>query len=145
MPKKKRGKSHSTRPISKGPPPWVKCEPEEVESLVKELGKQGVPPSKIGLILRDRYGIPLVKYITKKKVTQILRESGLTPSLPEDLTNLIRKADNLRKHLEKHKRDRKNVHSLELVEARIHNLAKYYKRKGIIPPDWKYEFGILHE
>ena len=37
-----------------------------------------------------------------------------------------------------HKSDRKNVHSLELVEAKIYRLSKYYKEKGILPSDFKY-------
>jgi ribosomal protein S15P/S13E len=24
------------------------------------------------------------------------------------------------------------------VEAKIYNLSKYYKQKGVLPPDWKY-------
>jgi len=110
-----------------------------VEALVIKLGKEGHPPSKIGTILRDQHGIPLTKPITGKTISQILKEAELAPSLPEDLETLLRKATSLRVHLEKNKRDSSNKHALQLIEAKIHKLARYYKRKGLLPADWKYE------
>lgn len=139
MPKKEKGKSHSTRPISKRPPSWCKYQPEEVEALVIKLAREGHPPSRIGTILRDQYGIPLVKPITGKSITKILEEAGLKPSIPEDLENLIRKATRLLTHLEKHRKDLHNKRALQLVEAKIHRLSEYYKQKGVLPPEWKYE------
>jgi len=139
LPKKHRGVSHSTRPVSKRPPTWCKYKPEEVEAIVVKLVKEGHPPSKIGTILRDQHGIPLTKAITGKTITRILKEAELASSLPEDFGNLLRKATRLRVHLEKNKKDVHNKRALQIVEARIHKLTKYYKRKGALPPDWKYE------
>ena len=139
MPKKEKGKSHSTRPVSRRPPSWCKYTPEEVEALVVKLAKEGHPPSKIGTILRDQYAIPLVKPITGKTITQILKESKLAPPIPEDLQNLLKKAARLYAHLEKHRKDLHNKRALQLVESKIHRLASYYKEKGILPPNWKYE------
>ncbi|MEM2546332.1 MAG: 30S ribosomal protein S15 [Candidatus Bathyarchaeia archaeon] len=139
MPKQEKGKSHSTRPVSKRPPSWCKYQPEEVEALVIKLAREGHPPSRIGTILRDQYAIPLVKPLTGKTITQILKESGLAPSIPEDLGNLLRKAARLSAHLEKHRKDLHNKRALQLVEAKIHKLARYYKREGVLPPNWKYE------
>ena len=129
---RKKGKSHSTRPVSKRPPPWCSYTPEEVEALVVKLAEEGHPPSMIGMILRDQYGVPLVKYITGKSITQILRERGLAKPIPEDLENLMRKAARLRAHLEKHRKDYHNKRALQLIESRIHRLEKYYRRKGIL-------------
>jgi len=139
MPKKHRGTSHSTRPVSKRPPTWCKYKPEEVDALVIKLAKEGHAPSKIGTILRDQHGIPLTKPITGKTVTQILKEAGLAPSLPEDLETLLKKAARLRAHLEKNKKDLHNNRSLQIIEAKIHKLSRYYKREGTLPPDWKYK------
>ncbi len=139
MPKQEKGKSHSTRPVSKRPPSWCKYQPEEVEALVIKLAREGHPPSRIGTILRDQYAIPLVKPLTGKTITQILREAGLAPSIPEDLGNLLKEAARLSAHLEKHRRDLHNKRALQLVEAKIHKLARYYKREGVLPPNWKYE------
>ncbi|MEM0007078.1 MAG: 30S ribosomal protein S15 [Candidatus Bathyarchaeia archaeon] len=139
MPKQEKGKSHSTRPVSKRPPSWCKYQPEEVEALVIKLAREGHPQSRIGTILRDQYAIPLVKPLTGKTVTQILKEAGLAPSIPEDLGNLLKKAARLSAHLEKHRKDLHNKRALQLVEAKIHKLARYYKREGVLPPNWKYE------
>ena len=135
--KRKKGKSHSTRPVSKRPPSWCSYTPEEVEALVVKLAEEGHPPSMIGIILRDQYGVPLVKPITGKSITRILKEKGLLKPIPEDLENLLKKASRLRAHLEKHRKDYHNKRALQLIEARIHRLEKYYKRKGVIPADMK--------
>ncbi|MEM3769783.1 MAG: 30S ribosomal protein S15 [Candidatus Bathyarchaeia archaeon] len=139
MPKQEKGKSHSTRPVSKRPPSWCKYQPEEVEALVIKLAKEGHPPSQIGTILRDQYAIPLVKPLTGKTITQILKEAELAPPIPEDLGNLLKKAARLSAHLEKHRKDLHNKRALQLVEAEIHKLARYYKQEGVLPPNWKYE------
>jgi len=139
MPKQEKGKSHSTRPVSKRPPSWCKYQPEEVEALVIKLAKEGNPPSRIGTILRDQYAIPLVKPITGKTITEILKEAELAPTIPEDLGNLLKKAARLAVHLEKNRKDLHNKRALQLIEAKIHKLSKYYKREGILPPNWKYE------
>jgi len=139
MPKQEKGKSHSIRPVTKRPPTWCKYQPEEVEALVVKLAKEGHSPSRIGTILRDQYAVPLAKPITGKRILKILRENELAPSLPEDLTSMLRKAENLTLHLEKNRTDLYNKRSLQLIQARIRKLSKYYKRVGILPSNWKYK------
>ncbi len=124
--------------MSKVTPSWVSYTQEEVEQLVIELAKRGFSPSMIGVILRDQYGIPLVKPITGKDITEILQEHGLAPQIPEDLMNLIRRAIRIRKHLEEHPKDLSAKRGLNLVESKIHRLVKYYKRVGKLPPDFVY-------
>lgn len=120
-------------------PPWVKYSPVEVEELVVSLAKKGYPPSMIGIILRDQYGIPLAKMVTKKKITQILRERGLAPEIPEDLYNLIRRAMRVRRHLEEHPKDYHSKRGLQLIESKIRRLVRYYKSRRVLPPDWEYK------
>lgn len=134
---RKRGKSRSNRPLSKDSPEWVKVTPEEAETLVVRLAKEGTPPSKIGVILRDIYGIPLITQVTGKSITQILQENNLLPEIPEDLANLIERARRMQLHLSTHRSDRYNKKRLQLVEAKIHRLVKYYTRIGRIPKDFK--------
>jgi len=138
LPKKEKGKSHSTRPVSKRPPVWCKYQPEEVEALVIKLTKEGYNPSMIGIILRDQYGIPLVKAITGKSITQIQKEAGLQPAIPTDLQALIDKAERIRRHLERNRKDLYNKRSLQIVESKIRRLAEYYLSKGVLPKGWKY-------
>lgn len=139
MPKQEKGKSHSTRPVSKRPPSWCKYQPEEVEALVVKLAKEGHPASRIGTILRDKYAIPLVKLITGKTITKMLRDAELAPAVPEDLANLLKKATALATHLEKNKKDLHNRRALQVIEAKIYKLSRHYKREGVLPPNWKYE------
>jgi len=139
MPKAEKGKSHPTRPVSKRTPIWCKYTPEEVESIIIKMAKEGHSTSSIGTILRDQHGIPLTKPIAGKSITQILKDTGLAPSIPEDLAVLLKKATSIYVHLEKNKKDAYNKRSLQLIEAKIHRLSKYYKREGFLPPDWKYE------
>jgi small subunit ribosomal protein S15 len=139
MPKQEKGKSHSIRPVSRRPPSWCKYQPEEVEAFIIKLAKEGHSLSGIGTILRDQYAIPLVKPITGKSISETLKESDLKPSMPEDLGNLIKKAQSLAVHMEKNKKDLHNKRSMQITEAQIHKLSRYYKREGVLPKNWKYE------
>lgn len=96
-------------------------------------------PSQIGVILRDSMGIPQVNAVTGNKILRILKSNGLAPQLPEDLYHLIKKAVNIRRHLEKNRNDVDAKFRLILVESRVHRLARYYKTTKQLPPNWKYE------
>ena len=133
------GKSHSIRPVTIRAPSWISQNPTEVEELVVKYAKEDLPPSQIGIKLRDQYAIPLVKPITKKTIAKILEENKLVSEMPEDLDNIVKKAVGLQKHLKSNKKDRRNVRSLELIEAKVHRLSVYYKRIGRIPENWKYK------
>jgi small subunit ribosomal protein S15 len=139
MPHIEKGKARSTRPVGKRPPAWAKYTPEEVESLVIKLAREGHNSSRIGVVLRDQYGIPLTKPIVGKSVVEIMKQGDLAPSVPEDMEVLLKKASRLAVHLERNKKDKYNVRALQNVEAKIHKLTKYYKREGALPVDWKYE------
>lgn len=138
MPKKHKGQSHSTRPLSRRSPSWCRYTSEEVEALVVKLAREGNPQSKIGVILRDQYGIPLVKTIVGKGIVEILKENNLGSPVPEDLEALLRKAARLRTHLERSRTDKYNRKSVQDIESKIHRLSRYYKRQGVLPEEWKY-------
>ncbi len=118
---------------------WVGRSPKEVEELVVKLAKEGIPPSRIGIILRDQHGIPSVKQVTGKDMAEILRAYGVGPRVPEDLLNVIRSAVGLYGHLDRNPKDFTAKRALERIESRIHKLVKYYKRRGLLPPDWRYD------
>jgi len=138
----KRGRSGSTRPISKKAPSWCKYTPEEVEALVLKLSREGNAASIIGVVLRDRYGVPLVKSITGKTIHEILKAGQQEGNIPEDLNVLVKTADDLRRHLEKNRKDYVNKRSLAMVESKIHRLVKYYRAKGQLRPDWQYKHVV---
>ena len=139
MPKQEKGKSHSMRPVSRRPPSWCKYQPEEVESFIIKLAKEGHSLSSIGTILRDQYAIPLVKPLTGKSISDTLQAAGLAPTMPEDLSNLMKKAQSLAVHMDKNKKDLHNKRNMQIIEARIHKLSRYYKREGVLAKNWKYE------
>jgi len=111
---------------------------DETKAAILKLAKDGLTPSQIGMALRDDYGVPLAKPLLGMSIGEVLTEAKAAPSLPQDLKDLIDRAERVQKHLIVHKGDRKNVHSLELVEAKIYRLSKFYKEKGILPSDFKY-------
>ena len=124
-------------PIADRPPP-VRAHPQ-VTDLIGKLAKKGMKPSQIGVVLRDSHGIAQVSTVTGSKVLRILKGSGLAPEIPEDLYHLIKKAVNVRKHLDRCRKDKDSKFRLILIESRIHRLARYYKRVRKLPPTWKYE------
>jgi small subunit ribosomal protein S15 len=134
---RKRGKSGSTKPLKKGAP-WVKEKPADMEKTVVELAKKGNSSAKIGTILRDQHGIPSVR-LSKLRVSEIMKKNDAYPKMPEDLFNLLKKAVDLRTHMDKNKKDYTSKRGLEITESKIRRLAKYYKRDGTIANDWKYD------
>jgi len=134
-----KGIARSALPYRRTPPSWCKTEPDQVKEEIIKYAKKGLTPSQIGVVLRDSYGIPQVKFVTGNKILRILKTAGLAPELPEDLYHLIKKAVNIRRHLEKNKKDTDSKFRLILVESRIHRLARYYKTSKALPPVWKYE------
>ena len=59
---------------------------------------------RAGVVLRDNYGIAQVRFITGNKILRVLRMRGLAPEIPEDLYHLIKKAVDVRKHLERNRK-----------------------------------------
>jgi len=138
MHSRKKGKSGSTKPHKKSYT-WMNYKPKEVELLILKLAKEGNKASKIGIILRDVYGIPDVKAITKKNISDILKEKNLLPELPENLTALLRRVIALQKHLEINKKDVVATRGLTLTESKIRRLVSYYKKSGRLPETWNYD------
>lgn len=139
MHSRKKGKSGSTKPVKKSIHTWIRYKPKEVELLIVKLGKEGKAPSQIGLILRDTYGIPDVKMITKKSISDILKAKKIEKAIPENLEVLIRRVIALQKHMEANRHDVVAKRGLMLTESKIRRLVKYYTRSGRLAPDWKYD------
>ena len=135
---RRKGKSGSTRPLGTVSPEWIDVTLKDIEKNVVEMARSGIPQSKIGGVLRDQYGIPNVKLVTGKKLSQILKENDLSSPIPEDLQNLLNKAENLKKHLSRNKKDLHNRRGLQLVESKIHRISKYYKGEGVLDKEWRY-------
>lgn len=135
----KKGKSGSRRPKALSKPEWVAYGAEEIKDIIRKLAKEGVPATRIGLILRDEYGVPLAKPYLGKTIGQFLEEEKLAPRFPDDLLSLIKKAVGMRNHLRSNKADLHNKVKLSHVESKIHRLVKYYRGKGKVPEGWAYD------
>lgn len=138
MHSRKKGKSGSKKPKKPNKTILGRYSDKEVTLLIEKLAKQGKTSSEIGIALRDSYGIPDIKLITKKTITSILKEKKLYPKLPEDLLALIKRAITISEHVEKNKHDQPSIRGLTLTESKIRRLAKYYKNKDTLPKTWHY-------
>jgi len=136
---RRKGTSRSVRPYRKEVPSWSVTDPKEIEKMILNLKKQGKTMSEIGLILRDKHGVPDVKLATGKRIGKILEGAGVESRIPEDLQNLIRKALGMRKHLTENKNDLHNKRQLQLTESKVRRLVKYYVTVGKLPADWEYK------
>ena len=109
------------------------------QMLVLKLNKEGQVPSQIGLHLRDVYGVPDVKTLCKKSITQILADKKALNPMPEDLMAMIKKLTMITKHLEENAQDKVALRGLQITESKIQKLIKYYKRTGRLAKDWTYD------
>ena len=135
---RKKGKSGSKKPVKRTKKVWLRYSDKEVEQLIIKLSKQGNTQSKIGIILRDTYGVPDVRRVLNKRIGDIIEENKLKPQLPEDLIALVRKELNILKHMESNKKDMPAKRGLQLTESKIKRLVKYYKKEGILDKGWVY-------
>lgn len=106
-------------------PIWLKFNDKDIEAIILKLAKQGLTSEKIGLVLRDTYGIPKAK-IYGKKISQVLEENKL--SKDTNLVNLEKKQQVIKSHIEKNKKDKKAKRALTIITARIFKHKKYKKR-----------------
>jgi len=120
-------------------PKWCDTSKEEIEKTIVKLSDTGMAPTMIGLTLRDQYGVPGVKQILGKNLTQYLREQDRLSDVPEDLGNLMNKALNMRRHLKGNKKDVLNNRALQLTESKIRRLVRYYRGSGRLPSEWEYQ------
>jgi len=133
-----KGKSGSSKPAVTDLS-FVNLKKEEIIKLILEFANKDMSTSLIGLKLRDTYGIPNVKKIIGKSITEVLKENKLLSELPEDLNFLVIKARKLRKHLSLNSKDLHNKRGLILIESKIRRLSTYYKKTNRISSTWRFE------
>jgi small subunit ribosomal protein S15 len=139
MHKEAHGSSGSSKPIEKENPGWVEFEEDEIIEIIFELREEGLDPAQIGLRLRDEYGVPSVKQATGKKLTEVLEEEDAAPETPEDLKNLVEKAESIQSHVDENPTDEQAKRQLGLAKAKVRKVADFHRENGNIPSDWEYE------
>jgi len=138
MHSRKKGSSRSRPPTVAKVPAWSDISKEELEKTIMKLHDSGLPSSRIGLTLRDQYGVPSTKLVLGKSINGFLMENKALSDIPEDLTNLMRKALHVRKHIKANKKDVHNKRALQLTENKIRRMVKYYHVSGLLAPDCTY-------
>lgn len=136
---RKKGKSGTKRPKSRVSPDWVDADLNKLKQLIVKMAKEGVPPSKIGLVLRNDYAIPNITALLGVSLTAFLKKENASPEYPEDLITLIRKAVRMREHIKAANKDTHNKVKLKHVESKINRLVSYYRKTGVLPSDWTYD------
>ncbi len=102
----------------------ITMKPKEIEEIVVRLARDKVNPAKIGLILRDQHGIPKAKLLGKK-ITKILKDNGINSS--PDRECVTKRIEELKKHTQENKQDKKAKRALQILEARLRKIGIYEK------------------
>ena len=109
-------------------PLWLKYTDKEIKDIILSLADKGLTSEKIGLVLRDQYGVPKTK-LYGFKISTILKEKGIFQE--PTAINLQKKADNLSDHHKKNKQDRTAERSLGITKAKLKKANDYLNRKNI--------------
>ncbi len=88
---------------------WIKMKASELENIVKELAQKGNSPAMIGIILRDKYGVPKARLLGKR-ITKILKELKVNYNSEKEIVS--EKVDKLKMHIGKNKHDKNALRSL---------------------------------
>ena len=109
---------------------------QEIENLVLEMAKKDTPLAKIGLILKKEHGVSKAK-LEVGKIGKIIEKNKIK-RFPEELKNLMEKARKLREHHSKNKKDTVSKRGIQMTDAKIRNLAAYFKRSKVLDKVWEY-------
>jgi small subunit ribosomal protein S15 len=107
-------------------PVWLKYTEKEVEAIILKLADKGMTSEKIGLTLRDQYGIPKTK-IYNIKISKVLKEKG--KFVEPTTTNLKAKLEKVIGHYKKNKQDKKAERSLIITKAKLKKREDYATKK----------------
>ncbi|MEK6915922.1 MAG: hypothetical protein AABW89_05275 [Nanoarchaeota archaeon] len=100
---------------------WTKITPSEVEKIIVDLGSKGIPPEKIGLILRDQHGVPKAKLLGIK-INKVLIKNKINEN--SEKKNILKKIETLKKHSEKNKHDYTAIRKAVMYNAIINRREK---------------------
>jgi len=107
-------------------PVWLKYTEEEVKAIILKLANKGLTAEKIGLTLRDQYGIPDIK-IYNIKIKKVLEEQGTFQE--PTIINLNNKLQKVIEHYKKNKQDKNAERSLIITKAKLKKREDYQKKK----------------
>ncbi len=120
MPKTKKPTEKIEKPV------WLKYTQDEVKAIILKLSDKGLTAEKIGLTLRDQYGIPKTK-LYNLKIGKILKEKQKFEE-PTAL-NLQKKLEKIKEHYKKNKQDKKAERSLTITKAKLKKIGDHLGKK----------------
>lgn len=136
-----KGQSMSMKPLTTSVPTYLAKPISEIKKDIINLSNKGAVPSEIGNLLRDSYSVGNAKDILGTGLLEFFKNNNCAPIIPEDLSSLIDKSNSIRIHLLTNKKDNDAKYRLNLINSRLHRLARYYKEKGVLPGDFKPVFN----
>lgn len=86
----------------KNAPGWIKTKQADLEKTILDLSKKNTSLEKIGLILRDKHGVPKAKLILNKRISKILKDVDIKNL---EKTRVNKKIGDLKEHLKNNKHD----------------------------------------
>ncbi len=105
-------------------PAWLKYSKSEVEAIILKLAGKGLTAEKIGLTLRDQYGIPNVK-LYDLRIKDVLGDKFQEPTT----INLENKLQKIIDHFKKNKQDKKTGRALMITKAKLKKRNEYHQAK----------------
>lgn len=110
-------------------PVWLKYTKDEVKEIILKLIEKSpeLTAEKIGLVLRDNYGIPGTR-IYSFKISDVLKEAKKYKS-PE-VANLTSKVEKLENHASKNKQDQRTLRSIIITKAKLKKVQDYLARES---------------
>lgn len=118
MPKAKKS-SKTEKPV------WLKYTEDEVKAIILKLAEKGLTSEKIGLALRDQYGIPKVK-LYNLKISRVLKEKDKYEE-PTNV-NLQKKLNKIIGHYNKNAQDKRAGLSLIITKAKLKRREEYSEK-----------------
>ncbi|HRZ85903.1 MAG TPA: hypothetical protein P5277_03920 [Candidatus Paceibacterota bacterium] len=100
---------------------------ENIEEVVIDLAKKGNHPAKIGLILKEKYGVEKIKLLGKK-ITKILKENNI--SYDDDVAFVNKKLKRIEEHNAKNKQDKKAGREVVKYVSLKKRLENYKAKKA---------------
>jgi len=107
-------------------PVWLKTSQEETEAFILEMANKGISAEKIGLILRDQYGIPTAK-LYGKKISKIIEEK-LKNKPTTNLNNINKRIEKIANHVSKNPKDKRAKLYSAIFKEKANRLIKHSKK-----------------
>ena len=93
---------------------------EEFEKKVNELAEQGLTSEKIGERLKKE-GIHSKEF--EKKISEIMGSKYSPP----DLLNIQKKLENINRHIEKNRHDKRAIREKDRIFSQLRKMKKYFQ------------------